>query len=99
MDNGKYFYGTRVHNILPSYKFALVLDLPHNVYISFDEYGNTKCTYSITDENLVSYKDERIVDKTETLNILQKNIWIVNNKLKSNDKDLLSKFIHEFMTF
>lgn len=86
-----------MHNILVSYKFALALDLPHNVYISFDEYGNTKCTYSIIDENLVSYKDERIVDKTETLNILQKNIWIVNNKLKSNDKDLLLKFIHEFI--
>lgn len=103
---GNKYHGNTIYNLGLAYHLGLVYDREYCYVHKIDD--NTLEIYSSAEEPWLKSvmprhkfkvtKSEAIsINSSEMANILKQKIWIVNNKLKSNSKELFLKFLKRYL--
>ena len=103
---GDNYHGNTIYNLALGYLIGLVYDRDYcyfrkinddtfEIYFSGEEPWlksvMSKRKFKVTKSEVISIK------KSEMTDIFKQKIWIVNNKLKSNSKDLFLKFLKKYL--
>lgn len=103
---GDNYHGNTMYNLILGYSIGLVYDKGYCYFRKIND--DTIEIYSSEEEPLLKSimpkrkfkitKSEVIsINKSEMTDIFKQKIWIVNNKLKSNSKDLFLKFLKKYL--